>query len=460
MSALDILHGFVMQDGQRWGEAATPWQKEDAQAILEPGEGPRRHWAGRPRGSSKTQDTAGMLLAELLAGQISPSTPAYAAAAGAKQAALVIQSIRAFVVQNSLQRLVDVQSMRAVHRPTSAMVEVLAADESTAFGLRPSRLLTDEVCQWSNTRSSQEFFEAAWTALPKVNGSVGVIITTAGSPSHWSRAIFDQALREKHLWRVSMVHEPAPWIDQRLIAAEKRRLTDSAFLRLWCNEWANADDALVSQDDLQAAAVLDGPVAPVPGTHYVSALDIGLVNDRTVLIVAHKSGVGEEERVVVDRVFRWFGTKRNPVSLDEVEAVIVEVATNYSGELVADPYQAAQLLERVGKRGVKGSKFDFTTQSVGRVASSLLRLLRSRRLSLPNDPVLLEELANVRLVENSAGVPRLDHVSGAHDDQAVALALCCHRLTDGAPPKRRGARLKFYGRSEPLEGEIVGRVSW
>jgi len=242
-----------------------------------------------------------------------------------------------------------------------------------------------------------------------------------------------------------MTHEAAPWIDPVLIEGERRALTDSAFLRLWRNEWAQPEDALVTADDLEAAAVLDGPISPVPGMHYVKALDVGLVNDRTVLVVAHREGVGEEERVVVDRLWRWQGTKRNPVSLDEVEAVIVEVDSSYPGELIADPYQAAQLLQRLGKRGIRAGKFDFTTQSVGRLASSLLRLLRARRLWLPRDPVLTEELAGVRIIENSAGAPRLDHDSGAHDDQAVAIALACHRLTDGRPPVHRGARMTFAG---------------
>jgi hypothetical protein len=325
---------------------------------------------------------------------------------------------------------------------------VLSADASGSYGLRPSRLVVDELCQWPDTRQARKFFEALWTSLPKVRGSVGAILTTAGSPGHWSHDVYERALTEPKLWRVNMVHTPAPWIDPSLIEAEKRRLTDSAYMRLWCNEWAQPEDALVSADDLEAAAVLDGPVAPIPGMAYVITLDVGLVNDRSVLVVAHKEGTGEDERVIIDRLWRWSGSKRNPVPLAEVEATIVEAHNRYQGEVLADPFQAVQLLQSLEKKGVRATKFDFTSQSVGRLASTLLRLLRAKRLSLPNDPVLLNELANVRIVENSAGVPRLDHASGAHDDQAVAIALAAYRLTDGAPVRHR-VHMKVYPQSLP-----------
>jgi hypothetical protein len=55
---------------------------------------------------------------------------------------------------------------------------------------------------------------------------------------------------------------------------------------------------------------------------------------------------------------------------------------------------------------VSMEEFTFSSASVGRLASTLHLLLRNRRLALPDDPELLEELANVRLRETSPGVIR------------------------------------------------------
>lgn len=454
MTVLDTLYGLVLESGERWGAAAMPAQLADARAVLEPGDGPRRHWIGTPKGSGKTDGAAAMGLVELVEGTFSPTTPSYAAAADREQASLFLDSLRGYVERMGWQSVIDVQTYRAVHRNSGASIEVLAADSAGAHGLRPSRLFVDELANWYNTKRSRDFFEALWAGLVKVHGSVGVIATTAGTYGHFSHEIYRQALAEKTLWRVSMVHEVAPWIDPKLVEAERRRMTESAWLRLWKNEWAANDEALVSGDDLEAALRDDdSPIPPVEGVRYVISLDVGTVNDRTVVLVAHKEGSGEDERIIVDRLWRWQGTRKRAVDLDSVEAQVVEAHNRYPGEIVLDPHQGVQMLQRLQKRGIRASKLDFTTQSVGRFAMSLLTLLRAHRLSLPRDPVLVEELANVRIVENGAGVPRLQHYSGRHDDQAVACALACYRLTDGAPPVRRGARMTHAGPAKPISTE-------
>ena len=74
-------------------------------------------------------------------------------------------------------------------------------------------------------------------------------------------------------------------------------------------------------------------------------------------------------------------------------------------------------------------EFTFSAQSVGRVASELMRALRDRRLALPDDEALLAELGSVRLRESSAGVVRLDHDASGHDDMATALGLAVLTLS-------------------------------
>jgi hypothetical protein len=428
--AFDVLCGLRLATGATWGAAATSVQIEDARAVLDL-DGPRRHWIGRPRGYAKSDDQAAYQLADLITGRIPIQAPAYTAASDRGQAGLVHDSFAGFVDRSGLASAIDVQAFRAVHRSTGARIEVLAADSSGTYGLRPSKMAIDELCQWPDTRQARRFFEALSSSLPKVPESVGVISTTAGTPGHWSHKVFLRALAEPVLWRVSMTHDAAPWIDPALIEAERRALTESAFARLWQNRWADADDALVSADDLGAAAVLDGPLPRVRGVSYVATLDVGLVNDATVLVVAHGESDPGGVRVVVDLVRRWRGTRRRPVDLDEVTEAAVAVHAEYGARVVVDPAKAEHLLQRLRKRGIPASQFNFTTTSVGLLAGCLLRALRARSILLPKDDVLLEELASVRIIENSAGVPRLTHDGSGHDDQAVALSLAVYHLTDG-----------------------------
>jgi len=59
---------------------------------------------------------------------------------------------------------------------------------------------------------------------------------------------------------------------------------------------------------------------------------------------------------------------------------------------------------------------------------------------LPDDPELIDELANLRLRETSPGVLRIDHDPDKHDDRAIALALAAHRLAQVTWPQRKAAK--------------------
>jgi hypothetical protein len=113
-----------------------------------------------------------------------------------------------------------------------------------------------------------------------------------------------------------------------------------------------------------------------------------------------------------------------------VEAAVVELHRGYGrARLSFDPYQAAQLTQRLRASGVGCDEFTFSAQSVGRLAVTLFRLLRDRALDLDgDDDGLIDELSHVHLREQSPGTYRIDHESGRHDDRVISLALAAQAL--------------------------------
>jgi hypothetical protein len=97
---------------------------------------------------------------------------------------------------------------------------------------------------------------------------------------------------------------------------------------------------------------------------------------------------------------------------------------------VVDPYQAVHLAQRLRADGIRVEEFTFSSQSVGRLAVTLFRLLRDRLLVLPADEALADELVNARLRETAPGVYRIDHDADRHDDRVISLALVAHRLAE------------------------------
>jgi len=302
----------------------------------------------------------------------------------------------------------------------------------------------DEFAQWPESRNARRVWTAILSSLHKVPGCRLVILTSAGEPSHWIFKILEEA-RRSDIWRINEVPGPLPWIPAAELEAQRPLLRDSEFTRLHLNRWTQSEDRLVSAADLEADAVLEGPLEPQSGVRYVVTLDVGLTNDACVAVVAHSEqryeDRAEARRVVVDRLARWCGTKSRPVNLDEVEAWVATASRSYNGAAIhADPWQADGLLQRLQRRGARAEQFNFTSTSVGRVATALHLALRNRLIWLPRNDDLLAELARVRLRESQPGVVRLDHDSGEHDDQAVAIGIAVAVLLESS----NGLRVKEW----------------
>jgi phage terminase large subunit-like protein len=437
-AALDLLYGLVLEDGRTWGEASVAVQRADAAAVLDDAADERFHFVTRSRGYSKTTDLGGVAVAALLA-QAPPGSKSYAVAADRDQARLLLDSVEGFHRRTpGLTELVDVAEWRVTARATGATLEAVAADSAGLWGLRPFLVVADELAQWGSTGRPRRVFDAVATAVPKTSGRL-VVITTAGSPGHWSKKVRDHA-KVHRLWRLSETPGPPPWMSREMVEEARSRLPPSAFARLFLNEWTAAEDVFATEEDVAACAVLPGPLAPDVGRHYVVGLDVGVVNDRTCAVVAHADPVERllddrtvvsEVRVVVDRVKTWSGSRANPVRLADVGDWLQFTSQQYrNAAVVYDPWQSVELAQRLQSAGVPVEQFNFTQASVGKLALTLYELLRARRLALPESDGLLDELRTVRLLEKSPGIYRIDHDPGNHDDQVIALSLAAHCLVE------------------------------
>jgi hypothetical protein len=429
--SLDLLAALVLEDGKRWGDIAADFQWGDAEAIFAD-DGPPWHFLTRARGGSKTTDLAGMALV-WLAIDARPGARGYVFAGSKDQAAILLDAASGLVDRTpELRDAIEVQATKLVALRTGATVEIRAAESGHAFGLRPSLIVVDELAQWDETRRARRLWTAIVSSLAKVAGGCRfVCLTSSGEPGHWSHKVLRDAIAAPDRWHVHEVPGPLPWVDVADLQAQGLR--DSEYARLHLNQWTAAEDRLVNAEDLAAAAVLDGEQEPRPGVQYLVSVDVGLVNDKTVVAVGHAESVSDEpgaaRRVEIDSLRRWRGKRLRPVQISEVEAYLALTAKRYNNaKILADPWQAAGMIQRLQAQGVRCEAFPFTTTSTGRIGQSLHLALRNRLLSLPNDDDLLSELGRVRLRETGIGQARLDHDSGDHDDQAVAIAIIVSEL--------------------------------
>jgi phage terminase large subunit-like protein len=456
-SALDLLAALVLEDGRRWGEAAVPVQWDDARAVLDQDSPTPFHWLGRARGYSKTTDLAGMAVAAMLA-QAPDRSREYGLAADQQQGTLLIDSIAGIASRTpELRGAIVVQESKIIAQRSGTTLTILPADSATVWGLRPWLAIVDELTQWHDSARSRRVWEGLTSGLAKVAGSRLAVICTAGDPSHWSKAIYDQALDDP-LWRVRDVAGPPPWLSPERLAGEKRRLPPSSYARLFENVWTSGEDRLSSDEDL--AACVDAEAAhdtPKAGMRYIVAIDLGVKHDRTAVVVAHAERVPGAvlPRVVVDRLRVWKPSRLRPVRLSEVQDYIGHIAKRYHrATCVFDPSQGLSMMQALKREGLTVREFTFSASSVGKLATTLVQLVGERALALPPDEDLLDELRNVRLRETSVGIVRLDHDRNRHDDRVIALGIAAVTVVerDNARPAR--------GRSLLLEGGYRPRSSF
>jgi hypothetical protein len=421
-SALDLLASLVLEDGRRWGEVATEWQWADAKAVLEPGRrDPRLHMLTRPRGASKTVDSAAFAGVALME-QIPPQGRIYAVASDKDQARLVSDALAGLVSRSGLSGAIRVDKFSAT-TPTGATLEVLAADEASSYGLRGHLYICDEITLWRD----QSVWVALVSAVPKVRGCRLVALGSAGDPAHWSAKVRERARTSKQ-WRLNEVPGPLPWISPEALEEQRALLTDSQYQRLHLNVWSASEDRLVTVDNLAAAVTLDGPQEPRRNVRYRMGLDLGLTHDATAIAVAHSEPdpLAEQpaQRIVLDRLVTFQGRKNEPVRLADVEQTVLTLWRMYNRpRLRADPFQAAGLVQAVKARGVTVEEWPYTAGRYGEMASVLFALLRDKRIDLYAEEGLLDELRNVRLVETIPGQVRIQHDPGRHDDRCVAIGM-------------------------------------
>ena len=437
-TSLDLLAALVLEDGQRWGEIAADFQWEDAGALFSD-DGPLWHFYTRPRGGSKTTDLAGVSLV-WLATVAAPGARGFVFAGSQDQAALLLDAASGLVDRTpELRDVIEIQAKKILHRRSGATMEVRAADGDHAFGLRPSFVVCDEAAQWAETRRARRLWVAIVSSLAKVPNCRFVCLSSAGEPGHWSHKVLQDALKAPDRWDVHEVPGPLPWVDVEDLKAQGLR--DSEFARLHLNQWVQSENRLVTFEDLEAATVLNGELDPQPGIHYFITCDLGLTHDATVVAVGHSESISSEPgapmRVVVDSLKKWQGKRLAPVQLADIESYLVLTSQRYNrARIMADPWQAAGLLQRLKTQGVQAEQFPFTTTSVGRLGQSLHLALKNHLILLPRDDDLIAELSRVRLVETGVGTARLDHDSSGHDDMAVVCAMLTAELIGNVKPRQ------------------------
>lgn len=477
---------------KRLGECIEPFQRTDFDALDASWQrvvGQRskcpflRAYLERPRGHSKTSDLAVMVTWALFAS--ARRLTGVAAAADKDQAKLLRDAIDRLVRTNKwLREILKIDRYR-VHNPhTGSELNMISSDAATSYGIVPDFILIDELTHWPK----QDLWDSLISSAAKRPGCLMVIISNAGWKESWQWPIRETFRSDGEFYFSRLDGPKASWITEQELARQRKLLPPQVFDRLWGNVWAAGSGDALREEDIQAAIYpnmrpFDGPK---PGWSFYAGLDLSQTSDNSVLAVLgryvgyHKEAPKQPEKELddatkimlelglIDRVSPiastkdaaadsyhpsdklslarlevWQPERGRRIKLGPIEDKLVELHRRFNFAAVAiDPWNAAQMIERVTKRGIPAERVDPTPNNLRQICSLMLEAFGERRLRLYKHELLLGDLRALRLEERQYGMrltsPR-DKQRG-HGDAATAVGLALFAA------KRRAVALRRINR--------------
>jgi len=320
---------------------------------------------------------------------------------------------------------------------TGSVVYFSTSDISSAFGWEDCDIFAlDEVTHWR--AGGDRLWDAMYSSAGKRADAVLIGLANAGFDGTWQRRLRD-AVAEDSTWSFSELPGcVASWITPKTLADQERYLSPSAYRRVWQNCWSTgAGDALPAHL-IEKCCCLPGPmVRRDPAEYPISgiAVDLGLTNHHAAVVVL--LGSYRQRKPFVARVVDF----APPVSIVAVGNAITQLAHDVWVKcIILDPWQGMQLAQQLAAMGYIVQPEHPTPTNQQRQAAALLQSIREDTLAYYPDPLLLEDLRNVSVVERGYG-ERLQFASNqnGHGDRLAALASILPSALEalGQPPPAR-----------------------
>jgi len=311
---------------------------------------------------------------------------------------------------------------------TGTVARVISSDAPSSHGFNANLILFDELWAFRN----RDFYDAL-THSPARKQPLTSIFTYAGyDTTSLLYSLYETGLKKSDpnmlfFWTEENI---APWIDQKYLDQQLRRLPPHVFQRLHQNKWSGGTGAFLTRQDVEQCinSNLTPRLTGKPSCSYIMALDLGLKKDRSCVTIVHSDP--KTNKIILDRIQTWQGSRDDPVLIADIEQFLEASFKNfYINALVVDPWQAASTIQKFRSKGFSVIEFCFTSSSLTKLSQNLYFLIHNQLFEMFDDPGLKDELLQVNMVEKSYGF-RIDHESGRFSDRVISLGMAVLEATN------------------------------
>jgi hypothetical protein len=333
-----------------------------------------------------------------------------------------------------LARSVRTRLAGAVTLENGVVLAAYPCRPAAVRGLRARVVILDELAYYRNSEgypTDVEMMRSVRSCLALTGGKLFVL----SSPNAQTGVLYEA--RRRYYGRddapVVVWQASAPDMNPTLPRdyLERMRVDDPEAYRSEVLGEFRAGVCTFLDPDVIADAVAQGirERAPEVGHQYASGTDVasGSGKDAFVTAIAHRDGA----RAVLDAFRVW----RPPFNPSGAIAESADLQKRYGlRETFGDKYAPGFVLEGFRSQGIE---YRVAERDTSATFLELLPLLNAGRVELLDQPELLRELRGLERRRGASGRDRVDHQPGAHNDQAVAVALALVQVA-GVGERRGG----------------------
>lgn len=421
---------FYVAEGRRLIEL-MPFQKETLTDLFYGKVKPNMAVLGQPKKTGKSTFAAAVALYYLLTKDMAEI---YLLASTASQSQLVCfdKLVKCIRINPVLRDSCRILTTAGRIEFGDSFVMILAPNVSVA-GVNPSLIIGEELWSWVQPEHVR-----AWDELcnvPTREDNLILVTSYAGYLEDEKSILWrlykqgiDQAEGREEIdprlwfkWHGVELYDQVPWVDDKYLPQQKKRLRENAYLRLHENKWASGEenfcDVVVldacTNPDLKRGAPFDGPVTV--------GIDIGLKHDTSAVVV-----VGMVDRETLATVDHRCFTPLAGQTLDlehTVEAVMLGFHKKYEiAAVFYDPFQFARSARTLEKAGLPMAEYPQTAGNTVAMSEALSGLLNNQNLMLYEDAELREHLLNAKARETQRGWRLVKKGRAKKIDLSIALA--------------------------------------
>lgn len=258
----------------------------------------------------------------------------------------------------------------------------------------------------------EEIFKKILAPSMSVRGKNGkILFSSTPCGKNYFFNLFVKGQGQNKLYKsFKIVYDQNPYADLSLIEEERLTTHPDIFRQEYLGEFIDASSVFNNVDELSIIRKLAGPV---PGDKYYAGIDIGLLNDFTVLSIINQRGemcfmdrfTGVESPELINRLL-------NTIKLFKPISTLIE--NNNQGLPI---YQQMARLQS----GIV--PFSTTAQSKPLLINELITAFSSKEIRVLDDAQVRLELQSYTFKQSATGRIQFTSPSGFHDDIVISIAI-------------------------------------